>query len=93
MRIRAWILRCPHADQAWTYFSYDNLMMEFFWNTLSLEVHDTKTRETRTGRANTILEWIERSFIIDWVEHSSLGMLNPIDDEAVHSPMPTQGDH
>src|SRR6476661_636802 len=86
MRIRAWILRCPHADQAWAYFSYDNLMMEFFWNTLPLEVHATKTWETRTGRANAIFEWTEHSFNIDGVGHSETGMPNPVDVEAALPP-------
>jgi putative transposase len=72
---------------------YDNSMMESFWNTLQLEVLDTRTWETRTGLANAIFEWIECWYNTER-RHSSLGMLSPVDFEAAPPPhTSTQDDH
>lgn len=72
---------------------YDNSMMESFWNTLQLEVLDTRTWETRTELANAIFEWIECWYNTER-RHSSLGMLSPVDYEAAPPPhTSTQDDH
>jgi putative transposase len=72
---------------------YDNSMMESFWNTLQLEVLDTKTWETRDELANAIFEWIECWYNTKR-RHSSLGMRSPVDFEATAPPhTSTQDDH
>lgn len=72
---------------------YDNSMMESFWNTLQLEVLDSKTWETRAELANAIFEWIECWYNTER-RHSSLGMLSPVEFEAAAPPhTSTQDDH
>ncbi|MGH3922608.1 MAG: IS3 family transposase [Pseudonocardiaceae bacterium] len=72
---------------------YDNAMMESFWNTLHLEVLDTRTWETRAELANAIFEWIE-CWYNPKRRHSGIGMLSPVEFEALHPPQTsTQDDH
>jgi putative transposase len=72
---------------------YDNAMMESFWGTLQLEVLDSRTWETRAELANAIFEWIECWYNTER-RHSSLGMLSPVEFEAVTPPhTSTQDDH
>ncbi|MGB8963758.1 MAG: IS3 family transposase [Pseudonocardiaceae bacterium] len=72
---------------------YDNSMMESFWGTLQLEVLDTRIWETRHELANAIFEWIECWYNTER-RHSSLGMLRPVEFEALHTHQTsTQDDH
>jgi putative transposase len=64
---------------------YDNAMMESFWNTLQLEVLDTRTWKTREELANAIFEWIE-CWYNPKRRHSSIGMHSPVTFEALHTP-------
>ena len=63
---------------------YDNSMMESFWGTLQLEVLDTRIWETRDELANAIFEWIECWYNTER-RHSSLGMLRPVEFEALYT--------
>ena len=64
---------------------YDNSLVESFWGTMQLELLDSRIWTTRAEIAMAIFEWIEY-----WYNpvrrHSSLGMLSPVDYEAVHTP-------
>ena len=72
---------------------YDNSMMESFWGTLQLEVLDTRIWETRDELANAIFEWIECWYNTER-RHSSLGMLRPVEFEALYTDQTsTQDDH
>ena len=72
---------------------YDNSMMESFWGTLQLEVLDTRTWDTRDELANAIFEWIECWYNTER-RHSSLGMLRPVEFEALYTDQTsTQDDH
>jgi putative transposase len=72
---------------------YDNAMMESFWGTLQLEVLHSRTWETRAELANAIFEWIE-CWYNTGRRHSSLGMLSPVEFEALTPPhTSTQDDH
>jgi putative transposase len=72
---------------------YDNSMMESFWGTLQLEVLDTRIWETRDELANAIFEWIEYWYNTER-RHSSLGMLRPVEFEALYTDQTsTQDDH
>jgi putative transposase len=72
---------------------YDNSMMESFWGTLQLEVLDTRNWETRDELANAIFEWIECWYNTER-RHSSIGMLRPVEFEALYTDQtPTQDDH
>ena len=72
---------------------YDNAMMESFWGTLHLEVLDSRPWETRAKLANAIFEWRECWYNTER-RHSSLGMLSPVEFEAVTPPhTSTQDDH
>jgi putative transposase len=64
---------------------YDNSMMESFWGTMQLELLDSRTWRTRAQLANAIFEWIE-CWYNPIRRHSSIGMLSPVDYEAVHTP-------
>jgi putative transposase len=70
---------------------YDNAMMESFWGTLQLEVFDTRTWETRDELANSIFEWIECWYNAER-RHSSIGMLSPIEFEALNPERPSPHD-
>jgi putative transposase len=72
---------------------YDNSMMESFWGTLQLEVLDTRIWETRDELANAIFEWIECWYNTER-RHSSLGMLRPVEFEALYTDQTsTQDEH
>ena len=63
---------------------YDNAMMESFWDTMQLELLDTRTWETREELANAIFEWIE-CWYNPYRRHSSIGMHSPVTFE---TPLP-----
>jgi putative transposase len=64
---------------------YDNAMRESFWGTLQLEVLDSRPWETRAELATAIFEWRECWYNTER-RHSSLGMLSPVEFEAVTPP-------
>ena len=67
---------------------YDNSMMESFWSTMQLELFDTRAWKSRAELANAIFEWIE-CWYNPRRRHSSIGMLSPIDYEALYTPPDT----
>lgn len=64
--------------------SVDNSMIESFWSTMQRELLDTRPWPTRAELASAIFEWIE-AWYNPRRRHSSLGMLSPVDYEALHT--------
>lgn len=72
---------------------YDNSRRESLWNTLQLEVLDTRIWKTQAELANTVVEWREFRHS-PTRRHSSTGMLSPVEFETIHPPhTSTQNDH
>jgi putative transposase len=67
---------------------YDNAMMESFWGTMQLELHDTRAWKTREELANAVFEWIE-CWYNPYRRHSSIGMHSPVTYEGLHQPSDT----
>jgi putative transposase len=63
--------------------SVDNSMIESFWSTLQRELLDTQKWSTKAELASAIFEWIE-AWYNPRRRHSSLGMLSPVEFEALH---------
>ena len=64
----------------------DNAVAESFFGTLQLELLDRRARwATRHELASAIFDYIE-AFYNRTRRHSSIGMLSPIDYEALHTP-------
>ena len=64
--------------------SVDNTMIESFWSTMQRELLDTRRWTTRAELASAIFEWIE-AWYNPRRRHTSLGMLSPVDYEALHA--------
>ena len=63
---------------------YDNAMMESFWETMQMELLDSRTWETRDQLANAIFEWIE-CWYNPKRRHSGIQMHSPATFEALHT--------
>jgi putative transposase len=59
-------------------------MIESFWSTLQRELLDTQRWSTQAELASAIFEWIE-AWYYPRRRHSSLGMLSPVEFEALHT--------
>jgi transposase InsO family protein len=64
--------------------SVDNSMIESFWSTMQRELLDTRRWTTKAELASAIFEWIE-AWYNPRRRHTSLGMLSPVDYEALHT--------
>lgn len=64
--------------------SVDNSMIESFWSTMQRELLDTRRWATKAELAGAIFEWIE-AWYNPRRRHSSLGMLSPVEFEALHT--------
>ena len=64
---------------------YDNAVIESFWSRMQVELLDRKRWRTRVELANAIFEYLE-IFHNRQRRHSALGMLTPVEFEAVHQP-------
>jgi putative transposase len=64
---------------------YNNAKIESFWGRMQTELLDRQRWRTRLELANAIFEYLE-VFHNRQRRHSSLGMLTPIEYEALHSP-------
>ncbi len=58
-------------------------MIDSFWSTLQRELLDTGRWTNRTELASAIFEWIE-AWYNPRRRHSSLGMISPVEFEALH---------
>jgi len=63
--------------------SVDNSMIESFWSTMQRELLDTRRWTTKEQLSAAIFEWIE-AWYNPRRRHTSLGMLSPIEYEALH---------
>jgi transposase InsO family protein len=63
--------------------SVDNSMIESFWSTLQRELLDTRRSTTKSELASAMSEWIE-AWYNPRRRHTSLGMLSPVEFEALH---------
>ena len=61
---------------------YDNAVIESFWSRMQVELLDRKRWRTRVELANAIFEYLE-IFHNRQRRHSALGMLTPVEFEAV----------
>ena len=59
---------------------FDNAMIELFWSRMQVELLDQQRWRTRIELANAIFEYLEL-FHNRQRQHSSLGMLSPIEFE------------
>jgi putative transposase len=64
--------------------SVDNTMIESFWSTMQRELLDTRRWRTKDELASAIFEWIE-AWYNPRRRHTSLGMLSPVEFEALHT--------
>lgn len=64
--------------------SVDNTMMESFWSTMQRELLDTRRWTSQEQLASAIFEWIE-AWYNPRRRHTSLGMLSPVEFEALHT--------
>jgi putative transposase len=64
---------------------YDNAVIESFWSRMQVELLDRKRWRTRVELANAIFEYLE-IFDNRQRRHSALGMLTPVEFEAVYQP-------
>jgi putative transposase len=64
--------------------SVDNTMIESFWSTMQRELLDTRRWRTKAELASAIFEWIE-AWYNPRRRHTSLGMLSPVEFEALHT--------
>jgi putative transposase len=65
---------------------FDNAVIESFWSRMQVELLDRKRWRTRVELANAIFEYLE-IFHNRQRRHSALGMLTPVEFEAVHQPV------
>jgi putative transposase len=65
---------------------FDNAVIESFWSRLQVELLDRKRWRTRVELANAIFEYLE-IFHNRQRRHSALGMLTPVEFEAVQQPV------
>jgi putative transposase len=65
---------------------FDNAVIEAFWSRIPVELLDRKRWRTRVELANAIFEYLE-IFHNRQRRHSALGMLTPVEFEAVHQPV------
>lgn len=63
--------------------SVDNSMIESCWSTMQRELLDAQRWTTKTQLASAIFEWIE-AWYNPCRRHTSLGMLSPVEFEALH---------
>ena len=64
--------------------SVDNSMIESFWSTMQRELLDRQHWSSQEQLATAIFEWIEAIYNRTR-RHSSLGMLSPVEFEALHT--------
>jgi putative transposase len=64
--------------------SVDNSMIESFWSTMQRELLDTRRWSDQQQLAAAIFEWIE-AWYNPRRRHTSLGMLSPVEFEALHT--------
>jgi transposase InsO family protein len=64
--------------------AFDNALVESFFGSMQIELLDRRRWATRAELASAIFEWIE-GFYNPRRRHSALGMLSPIDFEALHT--------
>jgi putative transposase len=64
---------------------YDNAVIESFWSRMQVELLDRNRWRTRVELANAIFEYLE-IFHNRQRRHSALGMLTPVEFEAVYQP-------
>jgi transposase InsO family protein len=64
---------------------YDNAVIESFRSRMQVELLDRKRWNTRVDLANAIFEYLE-IFHNRQRRHSALGMLTPVEFEAVYQP-------
>ena len=64
---------------------YDNAVIEAFWSHMQVELLDRQRWRTRVGLAKAIFEYLE-VFHNRQRRHSALGMLTPIEYEALTTP-------
>lgn len=64
---------------------FDNAVMESFWSRMQVELLDRKRWSTRVELSSAIFEYLE-IFHNRQRRHSSLGMLTPVEFEALHQP-------
>ena len=64
---------------------YDNAVIESFWSRMQVELLDRKRWRTRVELGNAIFEYLE-IFHNRQRRHSALGMLTPVEFEAVYQP-------
>jgi putative transposase len=65
---------------------FENAVIESFWSRMQVELLDRKRWRTRVELANAIFEYLE-IFHNRQRRHSALGMLTPVEFEAVHQPV------
>jgi transposase InsO family protein len=63
-----------------------NAVIESFWSRMQVELLDRKRWRTRVELANAIFKYLE-IFHNRQRRHSALGMLTPVEFEAVHQPV------
>lgn len=63
---------------------YDNAMMESFWETMQLELLDSKSWQSREELPNSVFEWIE-CWYNPKRRHSSVGMHRPTTFETLQT--------
>ena len=64
--------------------SVDNSMIESFWSTMQRELLDRQRWSSQEQLATAIFEWIEACYNRTR-RHSSVGMLSPVEFEALHT--------
>ena len=64
--------------------SVDNSMIESFWSNMQRELLDRQHWSSQEQLATAIFEWIQAIYNRTR-RHSSLGMLSPVEFEALHT--------
>jgi len=65
--------------------SVDNTMIESFWSTMQRELLDSRRWTSKDQLASAIFEWVD-AWYNPRRRHTSLGMLSPVEFEALHTP-------